>query len=270
MSNPHGTPIWYEYLALDADRAGAFYAEVAGWQIGSSGMPGIDYRILSTSRGAAIGGLMALPQGAPMRPGWLGYFGVDDVDATVSAVQAAGGQVHMSPTTLEGVGRMAMVADPQGAPFYVMRGASETPSTSFQGAADASPGHVVWNELIAVDQDAAMRFYGPLFGWRHEGAMPMGPLGDYKFVHAGPVGLGATMNLPPGEAAGWRFYVLVPEVDTAVARLTGAGGARGARPQPDPGRRLRRHRGGSLWGSLRLGRPTTRKSGGMTRFIPCL
>jgi uncharacterized protein len=54
VSNPHGTPIWYEYLAQDVDRAGAFYAEVAGWQVKSSGMPGIDYRILSTSRDAAV------------------------------------------------------------------------------------------------------------------------------------------------------------------------------------------------------------------------
>ncbi len=235
MSNPHGTPIWYEYLAQDADRAEAFYTEVVGWQIKSSGLPGMDYRILSSPRGDAVGGLMTLPQEAPMPPGWLCYFGVDDVDTTVSAVQAAGGQLHMPPTTLDGVGRMAMVSDPQGAPFYVMRGTSEAPSTSFQGPADASPGHVVWNELIACDQDAAMRFYGPLFGWRHEGAMPMGPLGDYKFLHAGPVGLGATMNVPPGEVLGWRFYVLVPEVDDAIRRLTSAGGRVLGGPDQIPG-----------------------------------
>ena len=235
MSNPHGTPIWYEYLAEDADRATAFYAEVAGWQATSSGMPGVDYRILSTVRGAAIGGLMALPQGGSIRPGWLGYFGVDDVDATVSAVQAAGGHVHMPPTTLDGIGRMALVTDPQGAPFYVMRGASKAPSMSFQGPDDASPGHVVWNELIATDQDAVMRFYGPLFGWRHEGAMPMGPLGDYKFLHAGSACLGATMNLPPGETPGWRFYVLIAEVDTAIGRLTGAGGRVLRGPDQVPG-----------------------------------
>ena len=32
------------------------------------------------------------------------------------------------------------------------------------------------------------------------------------------------MNVPPGETPGWRFYVLVPEVDDAIDRLTGAGG----------------------------------------------
>ncbi|MCI0755468.1 VOC family protein [Teichococcus vastitatis] len=224
MANPRGTPIWYEYLAHDIDQAGRFFTEVIGWQVVDSGMPGIDYRILSAPDGAPIGGLMTLPPGAPTHPGWLVYFGVDDVDATVAAVRGAGGAVHMPPTTLDGIGRMALVGDPQGAPFYVMRGASEAPSTSFQGPTDATPGHMVWNELLAPDQDTAMRFYGPLFGWRHEGAMPMGPLGDYKFIHAGPVGLGASMNVPPGETQGWRFYVLVPEVDSVAERLTAAGG----------------------------------------------
>ena len=235
MVNPHGTPIWYEYLAQDIDRAERFFTGVIGWQVTNSGTPGIDYRILSAPDGAAIGGLITFSQGAPTRPGWLAYFGVDDVDASVAAVQAAGGAVHMSPMTLDGIGRMALVGDPQGAPFYLMRGASEARSTSFQGPASASPGHMVWNELLASDQDAAMGFYGPLFGWRHEGAMPMGALGDYKFIHAGPAGLGASMNTPAGETPGWRFYVFVTEVDSAIDRLTAAGGCVLQGPDRIPG-----------------------------------
>lgn len=202
MVNPHGTPVWYEYLVPDIDRAERFFSGVIGWQVTSSGTPGIDYRILSAPDGAAIGGLTTLPQGAPARPGWLAYFGVDDVDVSVAAFQAAGGAVHIPPMTLDGIGRMALVSDPQGAPFYVMRGASEAPSMSFQGPTGATPGHMVWNELLAPDQDAAMGFYGPLLGWRHEGAMPMGSLGEYKFIHAGPVGIGASMNTPAGETHG--------------------------------------------------------------------
>ena len=229
MANPHGTPIWYEYLAQDIDRAERFFTGVIGWQVTNGDMPGIDYRILSAPNpsapgSTAIGGLMALPPGAPTRPGWLAYFAVDDVDASVAASLAAGGTVHMPPMTLDDVGRMALVGDPQGAPFYVMRGASEAPSTSFQGPTGTAPGHMAWNELLAPDQDAAMRFYGPLFGWRHEGAMPMGPLGDYRFIHAGPAGLGASMNTPPGETPGWRFYVFVPEVDGVIERLADASG----------------------------------------------
>lgn len=235
MANPHGTPIWYEYLAEDADRAQGFYAAVLGWQAAGSGMPGMDYRILSAPDGAPVGGLMAQPAGAQMPAGWLGYFAVEDVDATVAAAGAAGAAVLMPPTTMEGVGRMALIADPQGTPFYVMRGSSEDASTSFQGPAEASPGHVVWNELTTPDQDALMRFYGPLLGWRHEGAMPMGPLGDYRFLHAGTTGLGASMDVPPGGAPGWCFYVLVPDVDAAVGRLGAAGGRVLQGPDPIPG-----------------------------------
>jgi predicted enzyme related to lactoylglutathione lyase len=235
LANPHGTPIWYEYLARDADEAQAFYAEVNGWRVDASGMPGLDYRILTAPDGSNIGGLMALPAGAPMRPGWIGYFGVDDVDAAVARVEAEGGRIHMPATTMEGIGRMAMIADPQGAVFYVMRGASNMESTSFRQSHNAAPGHVVWNELVTADQDASMAFYGGLFGWRHEGSMPMGPLGDYKFVHAGPICLGASMNAPPGETSGWRFYVLVTDIDAAAARVTRAGGSVLRGPDQIPG-----------------------------------
>lgn len=235
MANPHGTPIWYEYLARDADEAQAFYVEVNGWSVEASGMPGLDYRLLTASDGHRVGGLMPMPPGAPIPPGWVGYFGVDDVDASVALVEATGGRVHMPATTMEGIGRMAMVADPQGAVFYVMRGASDAESTSFRQSHNASSGHVVWNELVAADQDAAMAFYGKLFGWRHEGGMPIGPLGDYKFVHAGPACLGASMNTPPGDMSGWRFYVLVPDIDAATDRVTRAGGSVLQGPDPIPG-----------------------------------
>ncbi len=222
MANPHGTPIWYEYLGRDIATAQAFYAEVVGWRIVPSGMPGMDYRLLTAPDGDQVGGMMAPPGDPPA--GWFGYVGVDDVDATVAAIEAAGGSVAMPAMTIEGVGRLAMVADPQGAVFYVMRGASDESSRSFTGPQNAAPGHFVWNELIATDQDAAMAFYAQIFGWRHEGAMPMGPMGDYKFIQAGALAIGASMNAPPGEQRGWRSYTMVDDIDAAVGRLTRAGG----------------------------------------------
>ncbi|MEQ1399752.1 VOC family protein, partial [Salmonella enterica] len=82
----------------------------------------------------AVGGVMRLtPEMAAggARPGWLFYLGVDDADATADAIRAAGGTVHMGPWTMPGVGRMAVVADPQGIPFYIMRGDSDASSTAY-------------------------------------------------------------------------------------------------------------------------------------------
>ena len=80
MANPNGTPIWYELMTTDADAAQAFYADVVGWSIADSGMPGIDYRILTAPDGLGVGGLMTLPNGAPMKPGWFGYVGLYDFE----------------------------------------------------------------------------------------------------------------------------------------------------------------------------------------------
>lgn len=50
--------IWYELLTDDIAAAQDFYTHVVGWQIGDSGIAGIDYRIFATPEGEAIGGLM--------------------------------------------------------------------------------------------------------------------------------------------------------------------------------------------------------------------
>ena len=236
MRNPHGTPIWYEYQARDADAAQRFYAQVLGWSIASAGMAGgVDYRILTAADGSGVGGMMTMPAGVPMPPGWLFYIGVDDVDATVARATAAGAAVRMPATDLPGVGRMALLADPDGAPFYVMRGAVDDVSRAFAVPPDVAAGQAVWNELTTPDQDAAMAFYAGLFGWRHDGAMPMGPLGDYRFVHAGPLAIGATMPAFAGAVPGWRVYFVVNDVDAALARLAAAGGAPVQGPDQVPG-----------------------------------
>lgn len=66
------------------------------------------------------------------RPVWLGYVHVDDVDNTLAKLQELGGKVLMLATEIPQVGRLAMVADPQGAPFYIMSGAVKSgASTAF-------------------------------------------------------------------------------------------------------------------------------------------
>ena len=235
MSDAQGKFIWYELLTGDVDAATAFYAEVIGWSIAPSGMPDIDYRIASAPDGVSIGGLMTRPGGMAGVPTWIGYIAVDDVDASATAIGSVGGVIHMPPMTLPGVGRMAMVADPQQIPFYVMRSESDEPSHAFVTADKAVPGHVVWNELSVPDPAAAIAFYGEQFGWRQEGAMPMGDLGDYQFLHAGSDTIGAVMGQMPGGRDGWKYYFLVTDIDAAVDRLRTAGGTLLQGPDPIPG-----------------------------------
>ena len=242
MTNAKGTPIWYEYLAADIGPAQDFYTGLLGWTAADSGVPGMDYRIASAPDGVNIAGLMQQPEGMTGDPVWLVYFATDDVDATAASAASLGGKVLMPPMSIPNVGRMAMLADPQGHPFYVMRGESEEPSQAFVSCRGSNLAHGVWNELTAQDQDSALDFYGALLGLRHEGSMPMGPLGDYKFIHlAGtgsngePVTIGASMNSFPGSSAGWQVYFAADDVDAALDRLKNLGGSVVQGPDQIPG-----------------------------------
>ncbi len=105
----------------------------------------------------------------------------------------------MPAWTMDGVGRMALVTDPLGAPFYIMASQAPQPSRAFvEHGTGPAMGHVVWNERIASDPDRALAFFGRHFGWSHQGGMPMGELGEYRFLADGPVVLGALMGVPPG------------------------------------------------------------------------
>lgn len=234
--NPHGSFIWYELLTSDPDAAARFYGDVIGWTAADSGQPGMDYRLFSAN-GTAVAGHMKLPQGAAeagMRPVWLGYIGADDVDAAVEGITRAGGTVRMAAMDVAGVGRMAMVADPQGVGFYVMRGDSDEPSPAF--AAGMKPGHCCWNELATTDPEAALAFYTGEFGWERGDAMPMGEMGEYRFINHNGGMIGAVMRNPAdGPPPLWHFYFYVPDIDDAAAKVRAGGGTVHAGPHEIPG-----------------------------------
>ena len=235
MGHPHGMPIWYELITADPDAAEAFYGAVLGWTF--SRPPGglsRGYRVGSAAD-VPVAGILPRPEGAAIADSWFVYFAVEDPDATIDALEKKGGSVHMPATEIPGVGRIALVSDPQGIPFYVMRGEGDGGSRSFMPGGQALVGHSVWNELTTSDPAAAIAFYGAILGIRQEGAMPMGALGDYQFLHAGDSGIGAVMAEGPSGRKAWQVYFLVSEIGAAVNRLAEAGGKILQGPDEIPG-----------------------------------
>ena len=239
MRNPHGTPIWYELLCKDPLAARRFYSAVMGWTVDEAPMPGAatDYRIIHTA-GSQVGGVFALTdamcqQGA--RPCWMLYFGVDDVDACVGAVAAAGGTVQLPAFDIPGVGRLAMLADPQGAAFYVMKGSSDEASTACN---PDRAGHAAWHELHAADGPAAADFYVAQFNWRKSTAMDMGPAGVYQLMATAALGgrdLGGIMTDKQFPQPAWLIYFRVDGIEAAARRISDAGGQVVNGPMEVPG-----------------------------------
>lgn len=234
--------IWYELLTNDVEAAGRFYGEVVGWTVQPSGQPGMDYRFWKVGE-TAVGGLTALPEakdGPPsadapgMQPGWLGYVRVPDVDGTIAQMTGMGGAEVMPAMTLPGVGRMALVADPQGAVLYVMTPEGNMPATTF---ARGKVGHGGWNELHTTDWKSALEFYGTNFGWSAAEAMDMGPMGTYQLFRDGgeSEAMGAMFNNPNLPRPAWLYYFHVDNITAARTRLEAAGGSVLMGPHEVPG-----------------------------------
>jgi predicted enzyme related to lactoylglutathione lyase len=179
--------------------------------------------MISTNNGM-VGGVFTLTEdmcknGAS--PCWMIYIGVDDVDESVQAMVSAGGTALMAAFDIPNVGRIAMVSDPQGAPMYVMRGASEEMST----ACDPDrPGHGAWHELHAADGPKATEFYTAQFGWGKSLGMDMGPMGIYQLFSIGGRDLGGIMTDPRFPRPAWLVYFRVDGIESAASRITAAGG----------------------------------------------
>ena len=230
MSTLQGSWLWYELMSTDPQGAKVFYEAVVGWQIAAGAEGSDEYGFLTAPDGEMVGGLLHLtPDMAEhgARPAWIGYVGVDDVDAAASAIEGQGGKVLMPAREVEMAGRIAMVADPGGAPFYIMKpspppGSEGGASMAFQ--ADRNPGHCGWNELMAGDPKRETAFYTDQFGWSLPDGMDMGEHGTYQFVAHDGVTVGAIMGLMGTPQPMWNHYFWVPGITQAKARIEENGG----------------------------------------------
>lgn len=235
-----GSNVWYELMTTDPEGAKAFYGSVVGWKIGDP-IPGggQDYRMIERKDGGFAGGVLGLTD--EMRDGgafplWLGYIGVDDVDATVARVEAKGGKTMVAPFDIP-QGRIATVTDPQGNPFYVMKPIppADNPNAESDVFSPDAEQRVSWNELTTPDPAAAREFYGDLFGWTSDDFMPMGELGEYRFFAHDGTTIGAVCKPMPGGSSRWRYYVRVPSISEAVEAVKAAGGTVSMGPHEVPG-----------------------------------
>jgi predicted enzyme related to lactoylglutathione lyase len=114
-----GVFVWDELGTTDVDGAQRFYEDVFGWTTSDMGPEYGGYRIFNRGE-TGIAGLMALPDPA-IPPHWQPYVAVDDPDATASKSTELGGSTLVEPMDVDKVGRLAVLRDPQGATFGIIK-----------------------------------------------------------------------------------------------------------------------------------------------------
>ena len=184
----------------------------------------------STAGMLVLSGLMGLPEDARnlgFRPSWLGYVGVNDVDAAADRIRELGGAVHVPPQDVPNVSRLSIAVDPQMATIAIFKwlNAAQAPPTDMDAL-----GRVGWNELFAADWEKAWAFYGDLFGWQKEDA-DIGEMGTYQLFSAGGQMIGGMFTKPPAiPAPYWLSGPGVPRsravaFRTIVSRSRGIAGS---------------------------------------------
>ncbi|MBI3948480.1 MAG: VOC family protein [Armatimonadetes bacterium] len=108
----------FEIMVPDPEKARAFYGQVFDWSYRED--PTHDYIVIHTGADPN-GGIMRTPPGVPVAASLNVYVRVDDIDATLKRVEAAGGHVIVSKTDIPGIGAFALFSDPDGVALGIFR-----------------------------------------------------------------------------------------------------------------------------------------------------
>jgi uncharacterized protein len=222
-----GQFVWHDLVTHDPAASRIFYAALFGWTFeeGQGVDPG--YTIIK-EQGIPIGGIVPLRRTAdPVVAQWLSYVVVRDVDQAVEVFRRSGGRVFREPVNARKDLRVAVVADPQGAPLgLASRGAvvdSQTPPALHRW---------LWMEYVAArDTDAALRFYAEAVGFRHEISEARENFTYYLLTTDRPR---AGMFRSPWtrETSAWLPYVRVADPAAMAARAAALGGSVALPPGP--------------------------------------
>src|SRR5690348_10409056 len=116
--------------------------------------------LIARLRGGDVAAVSSPPEGAPAQAVWNTYIWVEDADEAAATARNAGGSVLSEPFDVADAGRMAVLADPEGAVFCVWQAGEH------KGARIVNePGALNFNGLATRDPAAAERFYAAMFGW---------------------------------------------------------------------------------------------------------
>jgi predicted enzyme related to lactoylglutathione lyase len=116
-----GALCWTELATRDTKAAESFYTQLFGWSAKTGADNNMPYTEFSVQGKAGAGMMPMTPQMGNAPPNWMPYFAVTDCDASATKVTELGGRAYVQPTDIPKIGRFAVLADPQGAVFAIIK-----------------------------------------------------------------------------------------------------------------------------------------------------
>jgi hypothetical protein len=213
-----GKFVWYDLLTDDVLAVKKFYGGLFGWEFEGEQRIDAEYTVI-IQNGAPIGGIIFRKERKVDHSQWLSYLSVPDVDRAVGMIAAKNGIIYREPFELPDRGRVAVVADPQGAPIVLIKS---------QGGDPADRGLItnnwLWTELFASDVKAAADFYSQLVGYSVE-KFDTGLKIPYYVFKKNDSLRGGLLKLPwEGVKPNWLPYVLVDNPAETAEKVQSLGG----------------------------------------------
>ncbi|WP_371030898.1 VOC family protein [Pseudoclavibacter sp. JSM 162008] len=229
-----GDPCWVELATSDPRGSASFYSAVLGWTLEDMGPESghshlIEAGPLPDGGSAVVGGLGAAESG--QRTSWIVYFAAPDIEAAHARALGAGASSLVDPSDVLDQGRMALLADRQGATFGLWQ-----PGGRRGFDAWGEPGTTAWFELHTTELDEATEFYAAATGFDPH---PMAGPPEFRYTQFGPrpggedarfgafeesagsgTGTSGAAQRPDAE---WVVYFVTPSVDEATSRARSLG-----------------------------------------------
>lgn len=113
---------WNELATHDHERAREFYTGLFDWGTQTMDVDKTVYTTFTRGDGAPVAGLLQMTEEWGQAPAhWMTYFSVADCDAAATRAAELGGNICVPPTDIAPVGRFAVITDPQGATFSIIK-----------------------------------------------------------------------------------------------------------------------------------------------------
>ena len=214
-----GRFVWHDLMTRDVAAARRFYGELLGWRFEDVKRGDRPY-VLARAGSDPVAGIVDINHYPDAGAQWISFMAVEDVDKAVGVVKSAGGTVLLDALDLKPVARVAVIADPQGAPLGLARLWKDRPEMVKPIARQ-----FFWDEYLARDAAAALDFYKRLAGY--QSTISDTRLGVEYHVLQNSRKRAGLFQLPAsatGILPNWLPYVMVDDPQALSSRVSGLGG----------------------------------------------
>jgi uncharacterized protein len=214
-----GKFVWADLVTDDVAAAQKFYARLFGWTFQDFG----GY-LIALNEERPLCGMFQRPRPAGQdeaRPRWFGYISVANVERAQRTATKGGGHVLAPPKAFPKRGEQAILSDPEGALFGVVKSSSGDPE-DFQ----AEPGDWIWIQLLSRDGRKAAEFYRGIAGYEIIENTTTNRLSDFVLASEGYARAAVRTILQDQNKVRptWLLFVRVKSVGESLAQARQLGG----------------------------------------------